>query len=455
MKDLSQGPISGHLARLGGAMMVGMVFQTLYYLIDLWFVSRVGPIAVAAVSLAGSLAFFTMAIMQALTVGTTALIGQAWGAKEHARARHVFNQSQVLAMSAGVAFIVLMFAARRPFANGLAADAATADALVAYLDWFVPALGVQFLVVAIGAALRGAGEVRVPTFVQLVTIVVNIVLCPVLIAGWGTGKAFGVAGAGMATFFAMVIGVAILLAWIRRGHSVLQLDPREWAPDWPLWRRMLGIGLPSGVEFLLLTLYMTIIYWLIRPAGAEAQAGLGIAMRIMQMGMIPTLAIAFALTPIAAQSFGARNASRVREAFRTACTWVLVPTTIAALACYAWPEPPIGWFTDDRAVVVAGAGALAILGFNFIGNGLIFVAANTFQALGNTVPSMLASASRLVLFAVPAIWASRQPWFALRHVWLLSVGSIFVQLMLQMALLMRELRRKLGPIEATAVPEAA
>mgnify|MGYP000054675704 FL=1 len=455
MKDLSQGPISGHLARLGGAMLFGMVFQTLYYLVDLWFVSRVGPTAVAAVGLAGSLTFFTMAIMQALTVGTTALVGQAWGAKDHARARHLFNQSQVLAMSAGVAFVAIMYAVRGAFARNMAADEATAAAMIAYLDWFVPALGLQFLVVAIGAALRGAGEVRMPTLIQLVTLVVNIVLCPVLIAGWGTGRAFGVAGAGMATFFAMLVGVLILLAWIRRGHAVLVLDPREWKPDWKTWWRMLAIGLPSGAEFLLMTVYMALIYWLIRPYGAEAQAGFGIAMRVLQTGMIPIIAIAFAVTPIVAQSYGANKPERVREAVRTASLWVLAPSIVAALLCHQFPEPPVGWFTDDAAVVAAGAGALAILGFNFISQSLIFIAANTFQALGNTVPSLVASMSRLALFAAPAIWASRQPGFTLRQVWLLSIGSVVVQLLLQMALLARELRRKLGPAAPAPLAEAA
>src|SRR5205085_11435372 len=101
-----------------------------------------------------------------------------------------------------------------------------------------------------------------------------------------------------------------------------------------------------------------------------------------------------ALTPFPSQSYGDRNPARVREAVRTAATWVLIPSTIAALVCFRWPAPAIALFTNDPAVVAAGAGAFAILCFNFIGNGLIFVAANTFQALQNTVPSMVASASR-------------------------------------------------------------
>src|SRR6185503_1789234 len=111
------------------------------------------------------------------------------------------------------------------FAAGFAADAATMQALNDYLDWFLPAIAVQFLLVAMSAALRGAGEVRAPMLVQLVGIILNIILAPILIAGWGTGAPMGVAGAGCATFIAVVASSSLLMFWVRKQHDVLQLVP--------------------------------------------------------------------------------------------------------------------------------------------------------------------------------------------------------------------------------------
>src|SRR6478672_5888270 len=162
MKDLTQGSLHKHLASQASFMLVGMVFQSLYYLVDLYFVARVSSAAIAAVGLAGNLMMVTIALTQALTVGTTTLVAQSIGAKDFARARFVFNQSQVLATSAGLVFVGAMFLLRDRFAAGFAADPAVVRGLLDYLDWFLPAMAVQFLLVAMSAALRGAGEVRAP-----------------------------------------------------------------------------------------------------------------------------------------------------------------------------------------------------------------------------------------------------------------------------------------------------
>ena len=299
MTDLTKGSIHGHMARLTSVILFGMVFQTLYYLVDLYFVAKVGSAAVAAVGLSGNLMMVTLALTQALTIGTTALVSHAWGRKDFAEARRVFNQSQVLATGVGLLFVVTAFALRGRFAVGLSADAETAQAVREYLGWFLPAMGVQFLLVAMAAALRGAGEVKAPMMVQVVAVVINTILAPVLIAGWGTGRPLGVAGAGLATFLSICVGALLLVLWLRKRHDVLAFEPHHWRPDWALWRRMLGIGLPTGGEFLLMSVYATLIYGLIRGFGAEAQAGFGVGMRVLQTGFMPALAVAFAVAPIA------------------------------------------------------------------------------------------------------------------------------------------------------------
>jgi putative MATE family efflux protein len=397
----------------------------------------------------------TVALTQALTVGTTTLVAHAIGGRNLAEARRIFNQSQALATGVGLAFVAGMFALRGQFAAALAADAATVQALNDYLNWFLPAMGVQFLLVAIGAALRGAGEVRAPMLVQLVAVVVNTILAPVLIAGWGTSHPLGVAGAGLATFIAVVVGALLLLFWVRRQHDVLQLEPQHWRPDFALWRRMLAIGLPAGGEFLLMSVYATVIYAVIRDFGAETQAGFGVGMRVLQTGFMPGLAVAFSVSPIAAQNFGAGNFGRVREALRAGLIWVSIIMIMFMLLCHTVPEALIGPFSSNAKVVAVGSELLGTLSFNFLASGVILVASGMFQALGNTVPSLMASASRIALFAIPAFWIARWPGFQLVHLWWLSVASVILQMVAALLLLRREFRRRL-PVQANApAPEPA
>lgn len=447
MNDLTQGSLHRHLARLAGTMLFGMVFQTLYYLVDLYFVARVGSEAVAAVGLCGNLMMLTIAVTQALTVGTTALVSHAWGRKDFVEARRIFNQSQVLATGAGLLFIAVVFALRERFVTSLAADEATARAALDYLAWFLPGLGLQFLLVAMAAALRGAGEVKAPMMVQVLAVVLNIVLAPILIVGWGTGRPLGVLGAGLATFLSILAGAAFLIFWVRRNHEVLTLEPSQWRPDFPLWRRMLGIGLPSGGEFFLMSVYAGLIYYLTRPFGAAAQAGFGVGMRVLQTGFMPAVAVAFSIAPIAGQNFGAGHFDRVRGSLRVGLQWIAVLMLTFMAICHFFPETLMAPFSKDPAVIAAGAGMLAILSFNFLASGAVLVASGLFQALGNTLPSLLASASRMLLFALPAFFLARRPGFELDQLWWLSVGSVLFQAVLAFWLLNREMKAK-APVAA-------
>ena len=445
MNDLTQGPIRGHLARLAGTILFGMVFQTLYYLVDLYFVAKVGSAAVAAVGLSGNLMLVTIALTQALTIGTTTLVAHAWGRKDHAEAHRVFNQSQVLASSVGLAFVVTAFLLRDRFASQLAADAETARAVHDYLDFFLPAMGVQFLLVAMGAALRGAGEVKAPMLVQLVSVVMNIVLAPILIVGWGTGKAMGVAGAGLATFISILFASAVLIFWLRKRHDVLVFQPEHWKPDFALWRKMLGIGLPTGGEFLLMSVYATLIYALIRDFGAEAQAGFGVGMRVMQTFFMPAMSISFAIAPIAGQNYGAGLYDRVREVFRVGLVATTGMMVVLMLLCHFAPEIAVSPFSSDPKVVAVAAEMLTTLSFNFLASGVVFVCGSLFQALGNTVPSLLASMSRIVCFALPSILVARMHGFEIGQLWWISVLSVLVQMTLCLLLLRREMRKRIPP----------
>jgi putative MATE family efflux protein len=444
MHDLTQGSIPRHLVRLAAPLAAGMVFQTLYYLIDLYFVAQLGDAAIAGVGAAGNVQFIVMALTQILGVGTMALIAQAIGRKDQADANLVFNQSLTMSAIALLATLVGGLLLSGPYMKRLGADAATAAAGTTYLAWFLPGLALQFAMVTFGSALRGTGIVKPTMIVQIATVVINAVLAPVLIAGWGTGRPLGVAGAGLATSIAILIGVVLMgLYFIRLEHAV-GLDSTLLRPKLAVWARILRIGLPTGGEFALMFLYMGVIYWIIRGFGAEAQAGYGLGSRVMQAIFLPAMAVAFAVAPLAGQNYGARNFARVREAFASAAKLGTGIMLILTLLCQWRPDWFFVPFTREPAVVAVGADFLRVVSWNFVATGLIFTCSGMFQALGNTVPSLLSSASRIFLFAGPAIWLSTRPGFTLRQVWYLSVTTVAIQLVLSWLLVRREFRARLA-----------
>jgi putative MATE family efflux protein len=325
----------------------------------------------------------------------------------------------------------------------MSADAETNRLANEYLLWFIPAMALQFALVAMGAALRGVGNFKPGMIVSTATVIINMVLAPFLIFGWGTGHPLGVAGAAVSTLVAIVIGVLWFTTYFTKKDSYLHVDSALWKPRLAEWKRMLSIGLPAGFEFGMMAVYLAFIYAITRPFGAAAQAGFGIGQRIVQAGFMPVVALGFAVAPVAGQNFGARLPDRVKATFKDASLMAIGVMVVFALASHIAPKALVGIFTTDPAVIAVGEEYLRIVSWNYVASGLIFVASSMFQAMGNTIPSLIASATRLVLIVVPVLWLSRQPGFQLRAIWYVSVAAVIVQLALAWYLLSREFGRRL------------
>jgi putative MATE family efflux protein len=454
MQDLTTGSLARNVLKMSSFMLVSMVFQTLYFLVDLYFVGRLGKDAVAAVSVSGNLTFLVLAATQTLAVGTTSLIAQAVGRRDSQGARLVFNQSQVLSLLVGAIFFAVMMALRGRYAHGLAAGADTARLASEYLGWFVPAMAMNFALVATSAALRGTGNFKPGMLIQSGTVIVNMVLAPVLIFGWGTGHPLGVAGAALASFVAITAGVLALIVYVVRAESYLQF---VWADCWPqlgLWGRMLKIGLPAGAEFGLMGVYMMVVYTISRPFGAAAQAGFGIGLRVVQALFMPVVALGFAVSPVAGQNFGARLGDRVRATFKVGAAMAIGFMLFFTGACQLFAAAMIRIFSSDPQVLAVGGEYLRIVSLTFVASGLIFVSSSMFQALGNTVPPLLSSTLRILMLAIPAVLMSRLPGFQLRWVWWLALVSTTAQMVANLLLLRREFDRKLAFPAPIAAPVA-
>jgi Na+-driven multidrug efflux pump len=216
MHDLTNGSIAAHIGRLAAPIAAGMLFQTLYYLVDLYFVARLGGTAIAGVSAAGNIAFIVMALTQVLGVGTMVLISHAAGRKDRHDANLIYNQSLLMAAVCGALTLIGGFGLSRWYLGTITADAATLEAGMTYLYWFIPGMALQFALVSMGSALRGTGIAKPTMIVQMLTVLINAALAPVLIAGMGTGRPMGVAGAGLATSIAVAVGVLLMFIYFER-----------------------------------------------------------------------------------------------------------------------------------------------------------------------------------------------------------------------------------------------
>jgi putative MATE family efflux protein len=443
MQDLTTGSLSRHLLNTTSYMLVSMVFQTMYVLVDLYWVGRLGTRAVAAVAICGNLLFVVVAATQMLGVGTTTLVSHATGQRDQPRAMLVFNQAQLLSMLAGFLFLAVAFASRDLYTATLSADAETSRLAKEYLTWFIPALAMQFGLVAMGSALRGTGNFRPGTVVMTSTVILNAAIAPFLMFGWVFGIELGVAGAAVATFVSILVGVAWLSLYFLPAGAYLRFSARAWTPRLGLWAQLLKIGLPAGAEFALMALYLLIVYAVSRPFGPDAQAGFGIGMRILQACFMPIVALGFAVAPVAGQNFGARQGHRVKETFRVASLMALGGMLTLAVITRLAAGPMMRVFSHELAVISKGEEYLQIMCWSFVASGVIFVSSSMFQAMGNTIPSLVTSFVRLLLVAVPVLLLAPVPGFELVWIWYISAGTVFLQLAMSLLLLRREFRVRL------------
>lgn len=451
MKDLTQGSATRMILAMAVPVAAGMIFQTLYLLVDLYFVAALGDDSVAGVGAAGTLLFMIMALTQVLGVSAVALISQAVGRKDQQHANLVFNQS--FALSGLCAIITLLggYLFAEAYLRSITADENALNEGLHFLYWFLPGMALQFAMMAMASSLRATGIVKPTMLVQVLTVLLNTALAPVLIAGWGPGPALGVVGAGLASTISISVGVLMLTWYFFKYEKYVAFQPPLWKPRLDIWRKMLDIGLPAGGEMLILFVYFSMVYWLIQDFGAAAQAGFSIGGRIMQSIFMPTMAIAFAVGPIIGQNFGAGLNDRVRDTFNKGIllsSGVMLVTTILM----QWrPDLLLAFFTDEVEVIEVGSRFLQLISLNFIAQGIVFTSSGVFQGLGNTRPALLSSMIRIIVFVPTAVLLKFRPEFSIEQVWYVSILSVTIQALASYLLVRREFRVKLDkPVDELA-----
>jgi putative MATE family efflux protein len=454
MKDFTQGPIRGHLLAMALPTFVGMLVQLLYLLVDLYFVSRLGNDAVAGVSAAGNASMMVLALTQVLAVGTVALVSQAVGAKDLARAEAAFNQSLLLAIVCAAAVLVGGALGARAYMDALSATPAIAEQGTIYLHWYLAGFALQFPMAAAASALRATGVVKPVMVVQMLSVLVNIALAPVLVAGWGTGHPLGVAGAGLASSLSVIVGAVFVAGWYLRHETSVRPHLRAMHPQRATIAALLRIGVPAGGEYGLLFLMTMVSFALIRHFGADAQAGFGIGSRLLQSLLMPAMAIAVSVPAVVGQNFGGGRADRVRRTLVEAIALESGVMVAMVVLCHLAPGVPVGWYTADPQTARVAEDFLRIISWNFLAAGVTFACSGVFQGVGRTSASLLTSAARVATFLVVATLASRRADFALVDVWHASVAAALVQAGASVYLV-RRLFRAGGAAHATPRAEPA
>ena len=388
-KDTTEGPILRALVALAVPIVATNIFQTLYQLIDTFWVGRLGAGAVAAVSLSFPILFFMISAGGGLAVAGSILVAQTFGtgdeeAVDYAAGQTLLAVGVVSALRSGAGFIL-----SEPLMALFRAEPAVTEMAVGYLEISFLGLVAVFVYFVFHALLRGVGDVRTPMTIAAGTVVLNFFLDPLLILGYGPVPAMGVAGAAWATISAQglagVVGMGILFS----GRYGIHLRVRHFRPARAILLKILRLGIPSSIEQSTRALGIAVMMLLVAGFGTTVIASYGIGTRILSFIIIPAMGLSLATTTVVGQNVGARKNDRATVAARMAMTAGFLALTAAGGLLFLVAVPVIRAFVpNEPEVVQIGAHFIRIMGPAFGFFGIQMVMSGALAGAGNTMAAM-------------------------------------------------------------------
>ena len=336
--DLTEGGMVRRMLGMAAPMVVGTFAMTAFNLADTWFVSRLGTRALAAMGFTFPVVMVLGCIGMALGTGATAIVSQALGEGDAVRARRVSTDCLALAFVTIGGLGALGFGAMDPLFRAMNASADVLPLIRSYMSvWFLTA-GPCLLAMPANSILRAAGDTRFPSLVMVSAALLNVLLDPLLIFGWGPVPAMGIRGAAIATALSRLMGLAIVLIVLRRRYGLITtptLAPRVLAAS---CGQVLHIAGPAMVSYLLHPLGMFVVTRVVAGYGEAAVAAFGAGGRIEMFAYLVPMALGISLVPLVGQNYGAARYDRVAEcrlcSERFAMGWGIA---VALLFCLGAP----------------------------------------------------------------------------------------------------------------------
>jgi len=359
--DLTSGKISNLFVNMAVPLAIGMVFSTLYNVVDTFYAGMISTDAQAGLAIASQVFFFLIALAFGLSAAMGALVGNALGGGDADKAHQFARQGLVFGLLASVLLTLLGYWFSPKIIALISEEGAYRTAANAYLQLLL--LGIVSFLVAFGAngILQAGGDTRSMKRAQIVAFFTNLALNPLFIfgiPGWIPGIGFN--GIALSTLVSQT-GVMIYVLYRVNHVGIFRgVDLACLLPNLKTFREILAQALPSSFSMMVMMLAGLVIQYFLKHFGPEAVAGYGIALRIEQILLLPIFGLTGSLMPIAAQNYGAGNFDRVREAVFFSFKYGCLITIIAGILLWLFGGSAMSLFTNDAEVIRIGASYLRI-----------------------------------------------------------------------------------------------
>jgi putative MATE family efflux protein len=404
-QDYTEGSLGRAVFLLSVPMILEMLMESVFGILDVFFVGRLGPDAVAAVGLTESLLTVVFALALGLSMSTTALVARRIGEKRPEEAARTAVQAIAAGLAAAAPTTIVGLLWSRELLALMGAPASVVETGWSYTAWILGGNASLLLLFLINAVFRGAGDATVAMRSLWLANGVNIVLDPCLIFGLGPFPELGVTGAAIGTTVGRTAGVVYQLAALCADRGRVQVKPRHLRLEPRVALSLLRLSVGGVVQFLIATASWLGLVRILTPFGAAALAGYTIALRIIVVAILPSWGMTNAVATLVGQNLGAGKPDRAERAVWLTGLYNMAFLMGVAAVFILWPEPLVAVFTSDPAVLALGATCLRVVsyGYGFYAWGMVMVQA--FNGAGDTTTPTWINLGCYWLFQVPLAFA--------------------------------------------------
>lgn len=403
---------------LAWPIVLAFTMQVGYNIIDIFWVGKLNPTAIAAVSLAGNVFFIILAVGQIIGSGTVALIAQFYGAKQIDNANNIVRQSLLLVSIIALPVCISGFICARQIMSLLGGRADVLIISTSYLRIIFIGFFFQLISFTINYAFRGIGDMKTPMKIMLVATIINIILDPLLIFGIGFFPRLEVQGAAIATVIAKCVSFLFGFIILIKGKSGIKLKIfKKWHLEAKIIKTILSVGIPVGISYGLMAFSSMAVFRIVSSFSEYALAALGIGIRILQLASLPVVSIGIATTTLIGQSLGARNLKKTMQIGHVSILFSTVIMVFFGIVFIANAKLLFSIFTQNYQVINYGIQFIQIVSLYLVFVGIIMSLTGVFRGAGDTLPPMFAGLFKLALFIILAILFSQKLRMGVIGVW--------------------------------------
>lgn len=417
--NLVEGPVLRSLINLSLPIVFAQLLQTAYQLTDTFWVGRLGEDAIAAVSISFPIIFLMMSLGGGLSIAATVLTAQFKGKGDKGKVNYIAAQTLLMML-----FLSLLISFSGYFLSEYLVNlAGVEDAVIAeavnYLRITFVGITFQFGFFIFQALMRGVGEVKIPLYIVLSSVILNLLLDPLFIFGYGPIPGHGVTGAAFSTIGTQLIATLVGIYILINGRYQIKLLKGNFKPDIPLMLKVVKLGYPSSIEQSTRASSLTIMTLLVSSFGTTAVASYGIGIRILSFVIIPAIGMSMATSTLVGQNIGAGKLERTESITKTASLLSFVILSIIGLIFFIFARELSSFFVpEEKTVIDATTTFVRIMALTFGLIGLQQVLNGTFMGSGNTLIPMFLSIFTLYIIQLPiAYLLSKYTSFTIKGIW--------------------------------------